>query len=201
MKRFTMQHPYSPPGDCRFKGTLERDAKNRLYDSRLRTALLRMRPGRDERDFRAVEALAALKITSRLMHQLIDRWAEKHGLSEGRLHALFQLGRADGHMLPLGELADNLDVTPRNVTGLIDHLEEDGMVERVPDREDRRSISARLTAAGLQKLESIRKEAFDAQVPLVRDFSAEDLELFRHLCLRIVENITARVPMATGAGS
>lgn len=196
-----MQYPEFRPGDCRFNGSLERDAQNRLYDGRLRTALLRQRPGRDERDFRAVEALAALKITSRLMHQLIDRWAEKHGLSEGRLHVLFQLGRADDHMLPLGELADNLDVTPRNVTGLIDHLEEDGMVERVPDREDRRSISARLTPAGLKKLESIREEAFDAQIPLVRDFSPEDLEQFRHLCLRIVENITARVQMPAGAKS
>lgn len=196
-----MQYPDFRPGDCRFNGTLERDAQNRLYDSRLRTALLRQRPGRDERDFRAVEALAALKITSRLMHQLVDRWAEKHGLSEGRLHVLFQLGRADDHMLPLGELADNLDVTPRNVTGLIDHLEEDRLVERVPDREDRRSISARLTPSGLKKLEAIRVEAFDAQIPFVRDFSPEELEQFRDLCLRIVENLTARTTVQAGARS
>jgi len=39
-------------------------------------------------------------------------------------------------------------VTRGNITGLIDRLEERGLVERVPDETDRRSINARLTPAG-----------------------------------------------------
>src|SRR3984893_16783894 len=96
--------------------------------------------------------------------QLMDRWAETHGLSEGRLHVLFQLAAAPGHQLPLGELAEQLEVTPRNVTGLIDHLERDGFVERVDDPDDRRSIYARLTAAGGKRLESMRGAGLNRRV-------------------------------------
>src|SRR5207244_912889 len=83
--------------------------------------------------------------TARLTRQRMDRWADKHGLSEGRLHALFQLAAAANHRLPLGELADHLDVSPRNVTGPIVHLEEDGLVQRNDATDDRRLTNGHLT--------------------------------------------------------
>src|SRR5260370_35413100 len=81
----------------------------------------------------------------------MDGWADKHGLSEGRLRVLWALKAAPERQLPLGELADQLEVTPRNVTGLIDHLERDGLVERIDDPADRRLTYARLTMAGGQR--------------------------------------------------
>ena len=107
-------------GDCRFNGTLASDRAGHLYDSRFREAVRATRRSFSEKEIRTVEAMTALRITARLIRQLMDRWAEKHGLSEGRLHVLFTLAAAPQHQLPLGELADRLDVTPRNVTGLIE---------------------------------------------------------------------------------
>src|SRR3989440_13060570 len=109
-------------GDCRFHGSLATDRAGRLYDSRFRDAIRSNRRPLSERELRTVEAMTAMRITARLTRQLMDRWAEKHGLSEGRLHVLFRLATAPDHQLPLGELADVLEVTPRNITGLIDHL-------------------------------------------------------------------------------
>src|SRR5438270_12028307 len=136
MNHFTMQFSESK-ADCRFNGTLAADRTGRLYDSRFRQALHATRRDLSEKEMRAVEAMTALRITARLTRQLMDRWAEKHGLSEGRLPVLFQLATSPDHKLPLGELADQLEVTPRNVTGLIDHLERDGLVERTDDPDDR----------------------------------------------------------------
>jgi DNA-binding MarR family transcriptional regulator len=45
-------------------------------------------------------------------------------------------------------LADALGVTPRNVTGLVDALEETGFVRRGPHPEDRRATLIRLTDLG-----------------------------------------------------
>jgi DNA-binding MarR family transcriptional regulator len=92
--------------------------------------------------------------------------------------------------LPLSDLAGALNVTPRNVTGLVDHLERDGMVERVPDEEDRRSTLARLTPAGEAKLEEIAGEMRRVRETIVKEFSDEELELLRHLCLKVVRNLT-----------
>ena len=50
--------------------------------------------------------------------------------------------------LALGELSRRLMVTNVNVTGLVDRLVEDGLVERRVSEEDRRSATVRLTREG-----------------------------------------------------
>ncbi len=189
MKRFTMQFS-DIKGDCRFSGSLATDGAGRLYDSRFRQALRAARRPLSEKEMRTVEAMTALRITARLTHGLMDRWAEKHGLSEGRLHLLWALKATPERQLPLGELADQLEVTPRNVTGLIDHLERDGLVERIDDPADRRLTYARLTMAGAKRLEGMREQGLEWQVKIAAGLSTEELELLRHACLRLIENMT-----------
>jgi DNA-binding MarR family transcriptional regulator len=90
--------------------------------------------------------------------------------------------------MPLGDLADDLESTPRNITGLVDHLERDGLVERVPDPADRRSVRARLTEQGRKQIDAIWKEGMDHQYDLVRGLTKEELAQLRHLCLLMVES-------------
>lgn len=137
-------------------------------------------------DISAIEALSSLRFAARSLHHLQERWAEKHDLSEGRLGVLFRLYKSGD--CPLGELAEELDSTPRNITGLVDHLERDGLVERVPDPEDRRSVRARLTPAGQARIGAIWKEGMQHQFKVVGGLSKEDLAQLRHLCLLLVEN-------------
>jgi DNA-binding MarR family transcriptional regulator len=177
-------------GDCRFNGTLATDRAGHLYDSRFRQALRESRRPLSEKEMRTLEAMTALRATARLTHQLMDRWAEKHGLSEGRLHVISTLAAVPEHRLPLGELAERLDVTPRNITGLIDHLERDGLVERVDEPDDRRLTYARLTAAGGKRLEAMRAPGLEWQLKIAAGLSTEELELLRHACLRLIENMT-----------
>jgi DNA-binding MarR family transcriptional regulator len=160
---------------------LERDADGRLFSPRLRELF-----GSLNVDHDVVEALAALRLAARSISLLQDRWADRHGLSEGRLAVLFRLYR--GGELPLGDLAHNLDSSPRNITGLVDHLERDGLVERVPDPEDRRSVRARLTQAGHDRIEAIWKEGIEKQFEVAEGLNHEDLTQLRHLCLQLVMN-------------
>jgi DNA-binding MarR family transcriptional regulator len=133
-----------------------------------------------------VEAMGAVRMAGRVMHHLQERWAEGHGLSEGRTGVLFRLFKCGA--TPLGDLATDLDSTPRNITGLVDHLERDGLVERVPDPEDRRSVRASLTDAGRKQIESIWQEAFTHHEKLADGMTKEDLAQLRHLCLQLVDN-------------
>ncbi len=177
-------------GECHFHGTLATDRAGLLYDSRFREAIRSNRRPLSEREMRTVEAMTALRLTARLTRQLMDRWADKHGLSEGRLHALFQLAAAPNHRLPLGELADHLDVSPRNVTGLIDHLEEDGLVQRIDDPDDRRLTYAQLTPAGGKRIAGMRAQGLEWQLKIAAGLSTEELEALRHACLRLIGNMT-----------
>jgi DNA-binding MarR family transcriptional regulator len=168
---------------------LARDAEGRLYDPRVREMVRAMRALRPNLRQDMVEAMSALRLASRSIKASMEGWAEAQGLSEGRMQLLMRLRWAAGRQLPLGELADRLGVTPRNITGLIDNLERDGLVERVPDKEDRRSIHARLTDKGLRKIEELWREAVSGQPQLLQGISREELESLRDVCLRIVDNV------------
>jgi DNA-binding MarR family transcriptional regulator len=160
---------------------LARDENDRLYSVRMRELFEHLPV-----DMSAVEALGALKIGARMLSLLQQRWAESHGLSEGRMGVLFRLYRSGD--CPLGDLADDLESTPRNITGLVDHLERDGLVERIPDPDDRRSVRARLTDAGRVRIEAIWQEGIEHQFEIVQGFSKDDLAQLRHLCLKLVES-------------
>jgi DNA-binding MarR family transcriptional regulator len=160
---------------------LTRDAQGRLYSARMRELF-----GSLKVDLTVIEALSALRFAGRSLHLLQERWAEQHGLSEGRLGVLFRLYRRGD--CPMNDLAEDLDSTPRNITGLVDHLERDGLVERVPDADDRRSVRARLTPKGQARIESIWKQGLRHQYEMAEGFTKEDLAQLRHLCLQLVEN-------------
>jgi len=151
---------------------LGRDENGRLYMKRFREMFAALKV-----DVSSVEALAAVRFAGRSLHLLQERWAEQHGLSEGRMGVLFRLHRCGD--MPLGELANDLDSTPRNITGL---------VERVPDPADRRSVKARLTEEGRKQIDAIWKEGLEHQFTLVEGLSKEDLAQLRHLSLLLVEN-------------
>ncbi len=73
------------------------------------------------------------------------------GVSMAQVNILYTLQRS-GEM-PMSRLADVLNVSLSNATGLIDRLEERGYLERTRVPQDRRVVIVRLTAAGAQMLE------------------------------------------------
>ena len=135
-----------------------------------------------------LEAIAAVRVAAHHLHRMQERWAESHGLSEGRLQLLFMLSHFGDGGVSLGRLAELQNVSPRNITGLVDSLEKAGLVERVPDPKDRRSIQARLTAAGRERIESIRQPALKLPFPLTEGFTEDELVKLRHLALKLVAN-------------
>ncbi len=92
---------------------------------------------------------------SRLRRVMFDRIVRNLGTSRSQWWVLAFLSRADGS--PQTNLADELDVGKVALGGLIDRLEEAGMVERRPDRIDRRVKRVFLTREG-RKLVSQNKE-------------------------------------------
>src|SRR6476661_9243870 len=74
----------------------------------------------------------------------------KAGISMTHLHILWVLEHHGD--LTMSRLAELLDISVSNATGLVDRMEERGFVERVRDREDRRVVIARLSDRGVEML-------------------------------------------------
>lgn len=60
--------------------------------------------------------------------------------------------------LPLKKIGEELMVTGANITCVVDNLEKEEFVKRVPSSEDRRVINAELTSRGKSKIDAIYPE-------------------------------------------
>ena len=77
----------------------------------------------------------------------------RQGISMTQLHVLHMVEHHGG--MPMSRLADMLDVSVSNATGLIDRIEERGFVERIRVASDRRMVVVQLTPSGRQMLDEI----------------------------------------------
>jgi DNA-binding MarR family transcriptional regulator len=69
-------------------------------------------------------------------------------LTPTQVHALGWLGM-DGP-IQVGVLAQRIGITKKTITGVVDRLEDMGLVERGRDSEDRRAVTAKLTNKGCE---------------------------------------------------
>ena len=92
-------------------------------------------------------ALAPLLEAARVVEERLERRLGTVGLSKAKLNCLTRLVEAK-EPLPLSALADRCSCVRSNVTQLVDRLEDEGLVRRIDDPDDRRSVRAELTKEG-----------------------------------------------------
>jgi DNA-binding MarR family transcriptional regulator len=95
------------------------------------------------------------------------------GLSMAKFSVLSQLA-AEREPIALCELANRLSCVRSNVTQLIDRLEADGLVTRVADPQDRRSVRAALTTLGSERYSAGQIEVERVQREFVGRLGSED---------------------------
>jgi DNA-binding MarR family transcriptional regulator len=113
-----------------------------------------METGLDRETASRTDDHQALRLWLRLLtcSQLIERQVrarlrERFETTLPRFDLMSQLWRyPDG--LKMNQLSRHLMVTGGNVTGIVDPLEKDGLVERAAEPADRRAYRVRLTPAG-----------------------------------------------------
>ena len=75
-------------------------------------------------------------------------------LTPAQSRALRTISKADSP-IRMGELASTLGVVPRSATGLVDALQEAGLVERTVDPANRRSVLVTLTERGRDRQQAM----------------------------------------------
>jgi DNA-binding MarR family transcriptional regulator len=106
------------------------------------------------------------------------------GLSLAKLGALRHLAEAE-EPLALGQLAERIACVKSNVTQLVDRLEADGMVRRVPDPDDRRSVRAQITDLGRQRHLKGMEALAIAEENVVAELSDSEQNTLADLLLRL----------------
>ncbi|MBJ3783278.1 MarR family winged helix-turn-helix transcriptional regulator [Devosia sediminis] len=114
------------------------------------------------------------------------------GLTEARTQALWELGSRPGMSQRM--LAEKLDVTPRNVTTLIDALEQAGFVVRQPHPTDRRAVELALTPKGQQTFDILRQQMAEFADLLFADLPADAIAGFDATLATIAARLEALAP-------
>jgi len=137
----------------------------------------------NDREVGPAEAIGSLLGAAHALEDRVETALASVGLSGAKLGVLTHLANA-GEPITLGELAARVNCVRSNVTQLVDRLEADGLVRRVDNAKDRRSVRAELTPegkarykAGTKQMEKVHEE-FAASMP-----AAERAALRRALSL------------------
>jgi DNA-binding MarR family transcriptional regulator len=116
-----------------------------------------------------------------------SRWAqsliESSGVSPARVRLLGSL-HCKGPQIMCG-LGDELGVTARNVTTLVDGLEAEGLVRRTPHATDRRATVVELTPQGFEMAERMLGPFHQQVTGLFRELSEGD----RRDLVRLMETL------------
>src|SRR5271167_242882 len=101
---------------------------------------------------REQEAYLSLLRTADALQAQVEARLKDFGLTGTQYNALRILRGAGPEGLPCREISERMITHDPDITRLLDRLEDRGFVERARDKNDRRVIYGKITAAGLRLL-------------------------------------------------
>jgi DNA-binding MarR family transcriptional regulator len=97
-------------------------------------------------------------------------------LSLVHLNVLFVM-QAEGPM-PMRALAESMDVSQASATGIVDRMEQRGLVERQRDGEDRRVVRVAITDEGRKLIAGMAQERREHLAQMLDQMTDEELDAF-----------------------
>ncbi len=127
------------------------------------------------------------------IRKMLDETLDEQGLTNGDWKVLTTLRWSESSRRSAGELARRAELTSGTMTARLDHLESEGLVRRVRDSEDRRSVLVELTAKGKTKL----AQAMGVQGEKEKFFSAalspKEMEQLNALLRKVMISVESRI--------
>jgi DNA-binding MarR family transcriptional regulator len=142
-------------------------------------------------DHRALRLWLRLLTCSQLIERRVrSRLRGRFGITLPRFDLMSQLER-HARGLKMNELSRLLMVTGGNVTGIVDQLVKEGLVERLDDARDRRAWRVRLTRAGEKSFAEMARAHEEWVVELLSGLSRRDSDALMQLLARLKQAVLA----------
>lgn len=132
----------------------------------------------------------------RAFQRVADQLLRDQGFALGQLPVLMAL--KDGRPRSQAELARLANVEQPSMAQLLNRMERDGLVERLPDPEDGRSRLISLTAACRERMPKAKGVMQLLGGEALEGFSAEEEQGLAGLLARLADNVDAMVERRLG---
>ncbi len=130
------------------------------------------------------DLLSTVIHTAGIVQDRLEAALEPTGLSLAKLGALRHLAEAN-EPLALGQLAERIACVKSNVTQLVDRLEADQLVRRVPDPSDRRSVRAEITEEGRTRYQAGMTALNGAREEVLSELEVDERDQLQQLLTRL----------------
>lgn len=136
---------------------------------------------------------------SRLRRTVFDQRLKGLGITRSQWWVLTNLSRHDGDGFAQIELARLLDVGKVTLGGLVDRLEDNGLVVRIADKDDRRSKRVQMSRKGKALLHKIEAIGIVVNHEIMLGITADEEQQLIEILTKMKRNLKAMdaVPAST----
>lgn len=129
-----------------------------------------------------------LACAANLARERMDARLSHYEVTPAQTHTLLYLCR-QGNAAPQRDVVEHLRVKPSTANGILDRMEEKGLIRRAADPADQRQKRVLLTEKG-QKLQELVQTTFQsAEETLTNGLSPEETASLRQLLHHIIDNL------------
>lgn len=127
------------------------------------------------------------------IRKMLDETLDDQGISNGDWKVLMSLRWAEGTRRSAGELARRAELTSGTMTSRLDHLEAEGLVRRVRDVNDRRSVIVELTAKGRKKIAQAMGVQGEKEKLLAAALTPKEMAQLNALLRKVMVSVESRI--------
>lgn len=126
-----------------------------------------------------------------LIQQLFDKFYKTFKLSKPQFTALYKIYLAEEEGIALSVLGDQMSVSRANITSLVDRMVARGLIQRIVNENDRRSIKAVITKEGKEILEKVLPDNQVLSSEVLNFLTDKERENFYELLIKVEKYLIA----------
>ncbi|MEC9413881.1 MAG: MarR family transcriptional regulator [Pseudomonadota bacterium] len=122
----------------------------------------------------------------------LDNFLRRYDLLQGRWWVLILLMREDSFISSPSKLAEQSGVSraTMTMTGLLDGLAREGLIQRIVDEKDKRQTQIKLTKKGQQKLDEVMPDYYQRLGQLMSVIDKEQGQVLMDVLAKLKRNLT-----------
>lgn len=120
----------------------------------------------------------------------LDEFLSRYQLLQGRWWVLILLMREDNFVSSPSKLAEKAGVSRATMTGLLDGLSREKLIERIVDEKDKRQTQIKLTSKGQKQLDDVMPDYYQRLGKLMSVIDKDEGETLMRVLGKLKQNLT-----------